>query len=149
MNDSTSGPATVTSISAAESADAPVEHVASLPPQFQVHSAEGATILEIRGEIDALSSATLSAHFQDVVDDGRPFVIDMSGVQFLSVSGLVILQALAQKALRLDIPWALAAGHDISRVLTRIGLDTDIEVLPCRQEALIRVTEPRSGRLTA
>lgn len=106
----------------------------------------GVTVLSVRGEIDTTSLASLGAHLQDVSDEGRPFVIDCINCHFRSTAELSILSALAARANRLGITWALATDHRTIRLLEPMEVDTAIDVFSSPSDAAAFVSASATER---
>ncbi|TSD47455.1 STAS domain-containing protein [Rhodococcus sp. KBS0724] len=105
-----------------------------------VSEINGVTALSVYGEIDATSLGSLAAHLQDIIDEGRPFLIDCTNSHFCSTAELSILSTLASRANRLSITWALAASGGTLRLLEPLEFDTKVAVFGSPSEAAAYVS---------
>ncbi|MGG7102341.1 STAS domain-containing protein [Rhodococcus sp. 24CO] len=106
----------------------------------------GVTVLSVYGEIDAASLSSLGAHLQDIIDEGRPFLIDCTDSHFRSDVALSILSTLAARANRLGIIWALAAADSTIRLLELLEFGTKIAVFNSPSEAAAFVSASSTER---
>lgn len=56
--------------------------------EFSTKQKDGVTIIGIKGKLDAASADSFKQNFESVVDSGKNFVLDMSGVEFMDSTGL-------------------------------------------------------------
>ncbi|MBT2266060.1 STAS domain-containing protein [Rhodococcus erythropolis] len=108
-----------------EHAQSPESASASLTV-IATSAAHGIVRSSVSGVIDATTCGTFSAHLDEITAAAHPFVLDLTGVPFISVGGLNLIEALAHTTVRLDIRWALAAQYSLHRFLTLLNIDAHI-----------------------
>jgi anti-sigma B factor antagonist len=95
-----------------------------------------ATVVDVTGQVDSFTAP----HLDDVVnavpqETPAIAVIDLSGVEFLSVAGVTVLMQAHERAepgtVRL-----VATGHAVLRALHMTGLDSSLAIYPSRAAAL-------------
>ncbi|XIG72970.1 anti-anti-sigma factor (plasmid) [Streptomyces sp. SGAir0957] len=98
----------------------------------------GATVLEVRGEIDYETGGPLQAALASACAGTAPqCVVDLGGVAFLDSSGLSILLAAYGRATAAGGWLRLArVSPPVLRVLTIVGLDSVVPIYPTMQAAL-------------
>lgn len=94
----------------------------------------------VSGTIDAITCGTFSAHLDEITAAAHPFVLDLTGVHFVSVGGLTLIETLAHTTTRLDIHWALAAQYSLHRFLTLLNIDAHIPSFTTDEAALAHLT---------
>jgi anti-sigma B factor antagonist len=108
-------------------------------PVIEVRGAAlaGAPGVAVRGEVDAATGALLEEALEDAIrDSAGPFVLDLSGVDFLDSAGVsVLLRARAllgqtERPLLVVCP----AGR-VRRVLELVGIDDLFALYASREEA--------------
>lgn len=101
----------------------------------------GCTVLVVRGDIDLATEGRLTAAADDAVHDpsSRPVVLDLTGVAFLSSSGMGRLVSIAELAETVGVTLRIATGDNrqVLGPLRMIGLD--------RELALFRTVEDAAG----
>jgi anti-sigma B factor antagonist len=106
--------------------------------ELQVHDYKRATILAVSGRVDSATSSEFEASLKHIIDQGQNHIIlDLSGVEFLSSSGLRVMVG-TMKELRkaggelvLSAPSARAADS-----IAIAGLDVLFKSFPTREEAI-------------
>jgi anti-sigma B factor antagonist len=92
----------------------------------------------IRGRVDSTTSGELESRLRDLLDQGHGnLMLDLSGVEFLSSSGLRVLVTV-QKAVR-QLGGALALAQPAEQAADAIaisGLDTYFQTYPSREAAI-------------
>jgi anti-sigma B factor antagonist len=56
--------------------------------EFTTKKKDGVIIIGIKGKLDAASADSFKQNFDAVIQDGKNFVFDMSGVDFIDSTGL-------------------------------------------------------------
>jgi anti-sigma B factor antagonist len=98
-----------------------------LKVEVQAH-ATGIPLVKVLGDLDLATAPAFQKAMQEQVTNGRTFVVDMDGVDFLSSAGLAVLVDLRQQMADQDLKWAVvAARHTVTRPLEITGL---LAVLP-------------------
>ncbi|MFW0788779.1 STAS domain-containing protein [Gordonia sp. CPCC 205333] len=90
---------------------------------------DGITVLSVTGVIDACSIDKFSDRLSAARAIGTErLVLDMSGVEFLGVGGLALLQDAAQALINAGGAFAVYGDRPVTRPLRRIGLTRLIPV---------------------
>ncbi|MEV5438486.1 STAS domain-containing protein [Streptomyces sp. NPDC052682] len=101
----------------------------------QAATADGVTVVTLRGEVDYTSGARLTDTVVACMEAGRNTVVDMSAVTFIDSTGINTLVAARQAArnnwLRLVVP-----PGPVLRVVRLVGLDTVMGCHATLEEAL-------------
>jgi len=97
-----------------------------------------ATVVRVRGEIDASSVDALRIELDGVVDAGRAHVVvDLRDVGFMDSSGLATLLTTRRRAQGLGGEIAVVCGEGVVRhVLELTGLDKVMPIFPTPEEAI-------------
>jgi len=83
----------------------------------QPPSRPGIVVLTVTGEIDSLTAGKLSAALhRELERDPAMLVLDLTGVSFLSVAGVKVLDCATARTLCANLPFVLVTGD--SRVIT-------------------------------
>jgi anti-anti-sigma factor len=104
------------------------------------HSQDGATILQIGGEIDAYNTDELGEHAYRYAAAAAALVVDMTAVDFLAVNGLRTMMALADTCHQHGVEWALIASASVRLVLRVGGADSALPMSDSVSAALQRLT---------
>lgn len=84
-------------------------------------------VLAVHGEVDLSTGARLRTAVGGALRQagGRPVILDLSAVEFLSSSGLGQLAALDEEARRVSTPFRIVVDHTrpVIRPITTMGLD--------------------------
>jgi anti-anti-sigma factor len=94
--------------------------------QVRAYSRHLATVVTVRGEIDALNVDKVCAHVRRFVLGTSPVVLDMSGVSHFGPAGITLLHAVDEDSRAAGVEWTLVASPAVSEVLG----DRCDEVLP-------------------
>ena len=99
-----------------------------------------ATVLTVRGEVDALTSTRLTDHLLPHLRDTVTHVIvDLTGVSFFGAAGLTVLVNARQAAVAAGVTLCVvAATRPVLRPLTMTGLDDMFDISPDVTHALWR-----------
>ncbi|HYQ65008.1 STAS domain-containing protein [Actinophytocola sp.] len=98
-----------------------------------------ATVLTVRGEVDALTSPELREQLLPHVRGTVPHVIvDLTGVSFLAAAGLAVLVSARQTAVATGIALRLVVStHPVLLPLRITGLDAMFDISPDLTQALL------------
>ena len=116
-----------------------------VPPAEQLLTIErddrdGCIVLTVRGEVDLSTGVRLAEAGNDALRDGtrRPVVLDLSGVDFLSSSGLGILVALHDEGRDLGVPLRVVVDptRPVIRPIRTMGLDEVLALYDSVDEAV-------------
>ena len=117
----------------------------SHPTIFECHGAwlraaahDGATVLEIGGEIDACNADRISEHAHRYVSSRPVLVLDMSPVDFFGVTGLRNLLVFNDECRRLGIDWALIPSRAVCFLLRIADVDAAVPMVESVTAALQR-----------
>jgi anti-sigma B factor antagonist len=94
-------------------------------------------VVPVDGDIDLNTGADIAATIHEAVHPGLPIlVIDMTGVSFLSATGLSVLIATREETRRAGIELRLVASRrEVLRPLQITGLTADFDIYPTVAEA--------------
>lgn len=106
--------------------------------QIQQHEHEGTRILELSGRLDTETAADVELTFQDQLNAGdRDFLVDLTGIGYVSSAGLRVLLALAKQldggkgSLRL-----CGLNPSVRQVFDVAGFSKLFAIFPDRDKAL-------------
>jgi anti-sigma B factor antagonist len=118
-----------------KSHNTPLPHITEQP-------ARGATVLELRGEIDLVTALSLSARLDALTAHSRPdLVLDLRRVSFIDCSGLSILCRVRSRILTRKGRLRLVTDSShFLRLLRHAGLSDVFEVHPHLPEGQTRTT---------
>jgi anti-sigma B factor antagonist len=92
--------------------------------EHQIKEERGKQIVELRGEIDLESSPKARQVLLKVVDQGKPILVELSGVSYMDSSGIASLVEAYQKAKKKGAEFALVnVNPSVLRVLNLARLD--------------------------
>jgi anti-anti-sigma factor len=78
--------------------------------QVRAHYRHLATVVTVRGEIDAVNVDRVSDYIRPFILGQNPVVLDMSGVTHFSPAGLSLLNAVDEDCYTAGVGWTLVAG---------------------------------------
>ncbi|MCQ4118444.1 STAS domain-containing protein [Rhodococcus tibetensis] len=104
-------------------------------------SAAGILVVRISGDIDVTTVPLFGSHLDEAVNERRPFVLDLSHVQFFCASALSVLEIIAGRARRLGLPWAVTGNTAVRRPLTAMKMDAVVPYSTSLDEACRLVAE--------
>jgi anti-anti-sigma factor len=84
---------------------------------IRAHSRHLATVITVRGEIDAVNGDRVSAHVRRFVDGTNPVVLDLSEVTCFSPVGVGMLCMLDDDCRVAGVQWSLVASPAVIEVL--------------------------------
>jgi anti-anti-sigma factor len=97
--------------------------------QVRAHYRHLATVVTIRGEIDAVSVDRVSEHVRRVILGQNPIVLDMSGVSHFSPAGVGLINAVDEGCYAAGVGWTLVASPAVIDLLGG-GDDNDGAAFP-------------------
>lgn len=106
----------------------------------------GAVVVGVSGEVDLAGAPLLRRCLDDLPDDVRGVVLDLSGVLFFGAAGLSALAHVSATATRRGLRRALVCPSVVLRPMRMTGLDVGMPLCADRAEALGMITGSR-GRL--
>lgn len=89
---------------------------------IRAHRRQLATVVTIRGEIDAVNAGHVGDHIRRFILGEDRVVLDMSGVDEFATAGIALLQAFDEDCRTEGVEWTLVASPAISALL---GDDAD------------------------
>ena len=104
--------------------------------EVRVHYRHLATVVTVRGEIDAANVDAITEHVRRFVLGGEPLVIDVSGVRQFNAAGLWMLCVLAGDCQAAGLEWTLVGNPAIDEVLRDFDEDTQLPMSPSVEQAL-------------
>jgi anti-anti-sigma factor len=107
----------------------PTPAASPTPAELHVHQQPGGgRRLELRGELDLTTTATLRGPLLDQLHAPGPITLDLQAVEYLSSAGVGLLIDAAEhaEAHHLALQLQLAADSLVARLLTLTGLDTTL-----------------------
>ena len=101
-----------------------------------------ATCVRLKGRLDAVGADGIALRFTAaVVSQGRPAVVDLSGVSFIASMGIRLLISAAKGLSLKGAKMALfGAPPLVQEVLQQTAIDQIIDITASETEALARVT---------
>jgi anti-anti-sigma factor len=97
--------------------------------QIRAHCRHLATVVTIRGEIDAVNVDTVSEYIRRFILASDPVVLDMSDVNHFAAAGISLLSRFDDECRTVGVEWTLVAGPAVLEVLGE-GCDQDEEMFP-------------------
>lgn len=101
---------------------------------------DGCLVLAVRGEVDLSTGGRLADTAGDALHeaDGRPVILDMLAVEFLSSSGLGVLVSLNDQASALRTPLRVVVDstRPVMRPIRTMGLDDVLALFETVSEAV-------------
>ncbi|MBO0708811.1 MAG: STAS domain-containing protein [Candidatus Dormibacteraeota bacterium] len=104
---------------------------------------EGHAVVELRGELDISSAASLRERLLDILaDHAHSLVLDLSRLVFIDSTGLSVLVAAERRAQELGGTLSLVGPQKIvARVLRVTSLDKHFPIFPTVGEAILADSE--------
>jgi anti-sigma B factor antagonist len=124
-------------------ADPQLDSGAQQPELTVIHPRAGLCEIEVRCELDMLTGPSLTQLLlQELGDECRGLIVDMSGCEFLGSSGLAALLEGKQQADSTSIPIVLAGMNRIAtRALQATGLESMFRTYPSAEEAVSALSD--------
>lgn len=113
---------------------------------LRIKSQRGATVVSVSGELDASNIHRLRDCVQRLARCGGPFVLDLTGVDFLTAQGIRVLFGFDEQCRDADVKWALVPGRPVSRLLRICDIDGRLPIAHTINDALRRVSARRRSR---
>jgi anti-anti-sigma factor len=93
--------------------------------QIRAHCRHLATVVTIRGEIDAVNVDRVSEYIRRFILGGNPVVLDLSDVSHFAAAGISLLHRLDEGCRAAEVEWILVASQAVSELLDD-GRDEDM-----------------------
>jgi len=98
--------------------------------QVRAHYRHLATVVTIRGEIDAVNVDRVSAYIRPFILGQNPVVLDMSGVSHFSPAGISLLNVVDEDCYAAGVGWTLVASPTVIELLGDGGGQDDGAAFP-------------------
>jgi len=118
--------------------------------QVNINRGEGATVVEIAGELDASNLADASKHVDAAMTATAPrLVVDLAKLSFIDSAAVGWLARLHARMVGKSGAVVLVAGGFVLKVFTTLGVERMIPIRGSVAEALEHLHAPRAGALDA
>jgi anti-sigma B factor antagonist len=105
--------------------------------RVEVHSADGATVIAVSGELDLASSPALQEELDRVAADSALLIIDLRELDFMDSTGLSVLVRAHQRAEEQGRRLAMVKGpQQVQRLLSLTGVSDRLRVADTPEELL-------------
>ena len=94
---------------------------------------DDATVISATGQVDATNIARFTVYAESHLDDGRPIIVDLTGLDFLGAQGIPALLWIGERFAGAGLSWAL--------VPTVSSVDEALERVSGRRRLLQLVTK--------
>jgi anti-anti-sigma factor len=101
--------------------------------QIRAHCRHLATVVTIRGEIDAVNVDRVSEYVRRLVLGSNPVVLDLSDVSHFAAAGLSLVHGLDEECRVAGVEWTLVASAAVAALL---GDQVDFPIAHSVREAL-------------
>ncbi len=91
--------------------------------QVRAHCRHLATVVSIRGDVDAVNVDQLSIYVRRFIQDTNPVVLDLSEVNQFSAAGVALLDTFDEDCRISGVEWTLVCGP---AVIESLGVGADI-----------------------
>jgi anti-anti-sigma factor len=112
--------------------------------EFTTHPGPSATLITVRGELDAANANELTEYFRRRVRHSRQLIVDLRGLDFIGTAGFSALDQINRVCSAAEAHWALVPGKAVSRLLQVCDPDGLLPTLTLTSKSL---TEPKATRL--
>jgi anti-anti-sigma factor len=93
--------------------------------QIRAHCRHLATVVTVRGDIDALNADRVGAHIRRFITGSNPLVLDLTDVDHFAAPGISLLQAVDEHCRVAGVEWTLIAGPAVAALLGDGRADDD------------------------
>ena len=91
--------------------------------QIRAHCRHLATVVTIRGEIDAVNVDQVSEYIRRFIHGGNPVVLDLSDLNHFAAAGISLLHELDEHCRAAGVEWTLVASPAVVELLGDYGED--------------------------
>ena len=91
----------------------------------RAHCRHLATVVSIRGDIDAVNVDRVSEYIRRFIHGGNPIVLDLSGVNLFAMAGISLLHLVDEECRAAGVEWTLVASPAVVELLAD-GYDEDM-----------------------
>lgn len=104
--------------------------------QIRAHQHHLATVVHIRGEIDAANAEGITDHIRRFTRGDNPVVLDVADVSHFAEAGISLLQAFDADCRSAGVEWTLVASSAITTMLDGSDHDSAFPIMRSVHEAL-------------
>jgi anti-anti-sigma factor len=83
----------------------------------RAHCRHLATVVSIRGDIDAVNVDRVSEYIRRFIHGGNPIVLDLSGVDLFAMAGISLLHLVDEECRAAGVEWTLVASPAVIELL--------------------------------
>ena len=110
---------------------------------LRTHFSPGTAIVQVGGRVEACTAARLNDDVDGLASAaGRPFILDLGGVDFFSCDGFRALVGIAEKPRRTGVRWAPVTSEAVDRILSITNSNYRLPIAPSEEQALHQLTSP-------
>jgi anti-anti-sigma factor len=91
--------------------------------QIRAHCRHLATVVTVRGDIDAVNADRVYEHIRRFITGSNPLVLDMSDVSHFAAAGVSLLHDVDDHCRMAGVEWTLVAGPAVVELLGAYGDD--------------------------
>ena len=109
-----------------------------------------ATVVTVRGDINATNIERVSGYVRPLILPEKPFVLDLSGVNYFPTQALSFLSEVDEDCNNSDIEWGLIASDAVSQLLDAEDRQTMFPIadsVPHALQHFVLVTDARRSLL--
>jgi anti-anti-sigma factor len=104
--------------------------------QIRAHCRHLATVVTVRGDIDAVNVERVGEHIRRFVTGSNPLVLDLSDVSHFATEGISVLYDVDDDCRAAGVEWTLVAGPAVIDVLGPADADAVFPLTRSVREAL-------------
>jgi anti-anti-sigma factor len=115
--------------------------------RIRAHCRHLATVVTIRGEVDAVNIGQLGEHLRHFLLGDNPVVLDMSDVQRFAAQAISLLSMLDEQCAAAGLEWALVASPAVADALNEHdGAEITVPIARSVHEALHDLADAIASR---
>ena len=104
--------------------------------QIRAHCRHLATVVTVRGEIDAVNVDRVSEYIRRFIHGTNPVVLDMSDVSHFAAAGISLLYTLDEECCAAGVEWTLVASPAVTELLGDVEAEAMFPITCSVHEAL-------------
>jgi anti-anti-sigma factor len=108
---------------------------------IRAHCRHLATVVTIRGEIDAVNVDRVSQYIRRFILEGNPLVLDVSDVSYFAGAGISLVCTLDEDCRAAGVEWTLVASPAVIALLGGGRAEDEFPIARSVREALHNVAE--------
>ncbi|QLL08199.1 STAS domain-containing protein [Mycobacterium vicinigordonae] len=113
---------------------------------IRAHCRHLATVVTLRGEVDAVNVDQVSRHVRRFVDGTNPLVLDLSELTHFSTAGISLLCALDEECRAADVEWTVVTNPTCAALLGNDAGESPFPVSRSVHQALRSLADAISWR---